>query len=319
MALLLTVEALEAGEISLDDTVTASKNAADMGEAQIFLSEGERMPLRDILKSVVIASANDATVALAEHLAGTETVFVARMNARARQLGMTNTNFTNCTGLPKDGAHVTTARDIAVKSRELIGHGIIKEYTTIWMDTVRGGTFGLSNTNRLIRFYDGATGLKTGYTDRSMYCLSATAERDGVEYIAVVLGDATSDGRFESAKTLLSYAFANYTIIPVTPDEALPPLKVDLGLVKIVQPVTEREENLLLSRGDAKNLTKTVELAERLLAPVAAGEEVGRLIIRSGETVLGEYRIVAGDDVARRGWGNVFGGFVKLLFTAAEE
>jgi D-alanyl-D-alanine carboxypeptidase (penicillin-binding protein 5/6) len=221
MTILLIVEAIETGKITLEDMVTTSAYAASMGGSQIYLEEGEQMSVRDMLKSVVVASANDCAVALAELISGSESVFVAKMNARAQELGMTNTTFTNCSGLLDDRTHMTTARDIGLMSRELIRHDIVKEFTKIWMDTVRNGEFGLSNTNKLIYYYKGATGLKTGFTSRSMYCLSATAERDGVEYIAVVLHCETSADRFESAKTLLSYAFANYALISVYPDSAL--------------------------------------------------------------------------------------------------
>ena len=229
MTVLLIAEALNGGSLKMDDMVTTSAFATSMGGSQIYLEEGEQMSVRDMLKSIIVSSANDAAVAMAEHISGTEQVFVSRMNERANELGMINTHFTNCSGLMDDSTHVTTARDIAIMSRELIKHDIIKQFTTIWTDTVRGGRFGLSNTNKLVRFFDGATGLKTGFTQRSMYCLSATAERGGVEYIAVVMHDATSAGRFESAKTLLSFAFANYTTIDAQPDEALPPVRVILG------------------------------------------------------------------------------------------
>jgi D-alanyl-D-alanine carboxypeptidase (penicillin-binding protein 5/6) len=319
MSILLIVEAIEAGEFSLDDVVTASANASGMGEAQIFLREGERMSVRDLLKSAVVSSANDATLALAEKCSGTESAFVTRMNERAKLLGMTNTYFTNCTGLPKDQSHLTTARDIAVMSRELMAHGMITQYTTIWMDTVRDGTFGLNNTNKLIRFYDGATGLKTGYTSRSMYCVSATATRDNVSYIALVLADETSDKRFESAKTLLNYAFANYTVIPVTPDEAIKPIKVDLGKTPYVQPIIEGGDSLLISKSDAKSITKELTLPARLPAPIKQGEKLGTLTIKSGDKTLGEYPITAANQVKRKTWADIFKAFLTQLFTNPEK
>ncbi len=314
MTILLIVEALEAGSITLDDMVTTSAYAASMGGSQIYLEEGEQMSVRDMLKSIVVSSANDCAVAMAEHLSGSEPVFVSKMNARAEQLGMTNTTFTNCTGLLDDRTHVTTARDVAMMSRELIGHDMIKEFTTIWMDTVRGGEFGLSNTNKLIYYYSGATGLKTGFTSRSMYCLAATAERDGVEYIAVVMHAATTVDRFESAKTLLSYGFANYKLISVYPDSALLPVRVELGKVPYVQPIIEGGGKLLTEKDNAGSVTKDVQLVEKTPAPVAAGDQLGLLVVKSGETVLGEYPIVAGDSVDRLTWGDVFGGFLRMLF-----
>lgn len=314
MTMLLVVEAIEAGVISLEDMVTTSAYAASMGGTQIFLEEGEQMSVSDMLKAVVVSSANDAAVALAEKLAGTESVFAMRMNERAAELGMENTNFTNCSGLRDDPTHVTSARDIAIMSRELIRHDLIKTFSTIWMDTVRNGEFGLSNTNKLIYYYEGATGLKTGFTSRSMYCLSATAERNGVEYIAVVLSCATSADRFESAKTLLSYGFANYTTVAVTPDSALPPIPVTLGKQAHVQPLIEGAESLLIPKSATQAITKTAELSHVLSAPVRAGDVVGTLTIKSGDETLGVYDIVAGDSIEKLGWGDIFLRFLKTAF-----
>jgi len=317
MTMLLIVEALEAGSITMADMVTTSAFAASMGGSQVYLEEGEQMSVRDMLKAIVVSSANDAAVAMAEHISGSEQVFVSRMNERAAELGMTNTMFTNSTGLKDDAMHVTTARDIAIMSRELIQHEMIKEFTTIWIDTLRDGEFGLSNTNKLIRFFEGATGLKTGFTQRSMYCLAATAERDGVEYIAVVMADETSAGRFESARTLLSFAFANYTTVDARPDEALPPVRVMLGRTPTVQPVVADggRGRLLVERRDAAAVTKSVELTPDVTAPVSAGSQLGRLTIMSGDNVLAQYDIVAGDDVERLGWGSIFLNFLSMFFT----
>lgn len=314
MTILLIVEAIEAGKIKLEDMVTTSAYAASMGGSQIFLEEGEQMSVKDMIKSIVVSSANDCAVAMAEYLCGSESVFVGRMNARAKELGMTNTNFTNCTGLLDDKTHVTTARDIAVMSRELIRHDMIKEFTKIWMDTVRNGAFGLSNTNKLIYYYPGATGLKTGFTSRSMYCLSATAQRDGVEYIAVVMHSETSADRFESAKTLLSYAFANYALISAYPDNALLPVRVELGKTPYVQPVLQGSDKLLMEKDIAPTVTKEVKVVDKIPAPIKAGDTLGSLVVKSGDNVLGEYPIVAADTVARLNWGDVFLGFVKMLF-----
>jgi D-alanyl-D-alanine carboxypeptidase (penicillin-binding protein 5/6) len=315
MTVLLIVEAIDAGKIALDDMVTTSAYAASMGGSQIFLEEGEKMSARDMLKSIIVASANDAAVAMAECISGSESVFVAKMNDRAKQLGMTNTVFTNCTGLLDDRTHVTTARDIALMSRELIKHDMIKEFTKIWMDTVRNGEFGLNNTNKLIYYYPGATGLKTGFTSRSMYCLSATALRDGVEYIAVVMHCETSADRFESAKTLLSYGFANYTLISAYPDNALLPVRVELGKVPYVQPVIQGSDKLLVDKETAPTVTKDVQVAEKVPAPVKAGDKLGALVVKSGGSVLGEYPIVAGDSVGKLTWGDILGGLLKMLFT----
>lgn len=314
MTILLTVEAIEAGKITLDDMLTTSAYAASMGGSQIFLEEGEKMSVRDLLKSVVVSSANDAAVVLAEAISGSESVFVGKMNERAARLGMTNTTFTNCTGLLDDRSHVTTARDVGMMSRELIKHDMIKQFTKIWMDTVRGGAFGLNNTNKLIYYYPGATGLKTGFTSRSRYCLAATAERDGVEYIAVVMHADTSADRFESAKTLLSFAFANYTLISAYPDKALLPVRVNLGKTPYVQPVIRGNDKLLVTKETAPTVTKEVQVAEKVPAPVKAGDELGTLVVKSGGEVLGEYPIVAGDSVGKLTWGDIFVMFLKMMF-----
>ncbi|MDR0861921.1 MAG: D-alanyl-D-alanine carboxypeptidase [Oscillospiraceae bacterium] len=315
MTLLLAIEAIESGALKLDDVITTSDRAASMGGSQIYLKAGEQMTVRDIMRAIAVNSANDAAVAMAEQLAGSEETFAAKMNARAAELGMTNTHFTNCSGLPDDGTHVTTARDIALMSRELMSHKSIREFTTIWTGTLRGGTFNLANTNKLIRYYNGATGLKTGFTNKAGYCLSATAERDGVEYIAVVLGAATSPDRFEAASSLLSYGFANYTVVSAAPDEVIAPLKVDLGRVRVVQPVVRGAEWLLVARADAKTLTKTVELLPGVLAPVSEGDKLGTLTLTAGDTVLGTYDVVAAESVERLSWSDIFLAFWKLLFT----
>ena len=223
MTILLTMEAIDSGQLSYDTVVTASAHACSMGGSQIWLKENEQMTVSDMLKAVCVVSANDCAVALAEQIAGSEDAFVERMNQRAKELGMNDTTFKNATGLPAQG-HVTSAYDIALMSRELIlHHPDIRQYTTIWMDSLRNGASELVNTNKLIRFFDGATGLKTGSTDSALYCLSGTAERDGMELIAVIMKDATSAQRFEDAKTLLSYGFSTYSLEHVTPQEALPP------------------------------------------------------------------------------------------------
>ena len=310
MTILLIVEALERGEIGLEDTVRTSTYASSMGGSQIFLKEGEEMSLRDMLKSIVVASANDAAVAAAERLCGSEEAFVARMNERAGELGMTNTVFRNCTGLLDDPEHVTTARDVAAMSRELIRHDLVKEFTSIWTDTVRDGEFGLTNTNKLIRYYDGATGLKTGFTQRSRYCLSATAERDGVEYIAVVMGEETSAERFQSAKTLLSYAFANYTLTSAAPQEPIPPLPVRLGRTPYVQPVAEGAGRLLVTKAQAGDITRELTLPEELTAPVEPGQRIGTLTVKSGGETLGTFPVVSPDGAERLGWSELF---LKIL------
>ena len=298
MTLLLVMEAIDSGALSYDDVVTGSAHAAGMGGSQIWLKENEQMTVRDLLKAVCIVSGNDAAVALAEHLAGSEDAFVERMNARAQELGMNDTHFVNCTGLPAE-RHLTSAYDIALMSRELIlHHPDIRQFTTVWMDSLRGGESMLVNTNKLIRFYDGATGLKTGSTGSAGYCLSATAEKNGMELIAVVLKGKTSDERFSDAKSLLNYGFSTWSLVTVTPNEVLPPVPVMLGVRGTVQPVLTSENTLLVEKTLANGLTKEVALAESVAAPVYAGDTLGQLTVRdaAGNTVA-ELPILAGEDV----------------------
>ena len=298
MTLLLVMEAIDSGALSYDDVVTGSAHAAGMGGSQIWLKENEQMTVRDLLKAVCIVSGNDAAVALAEHLAGSEDAFVERMNARAQELGMNDTHFANCTGLPAE-RHLTSACDIALMSRELIlHHPDIRQFTTVWMDSLRGGESMLVNTNKLIRFYDGATGLKTGSTGSAGYCLSATAEKNGMELIAVVLKGKTSDERFSDAKSLLNYGFSTWSLVTVTPDAVLPPVPVMLGVRGTVQPVLTSENTLLVEKTLANGLTKEVALAESVAAPVYAGDTLGQLTVRdaAGNTVA-ELPILAGEDV----------------------
>lgn len=298
MTLLLVMEAIDSGALSYDDVVTGSAHAAGMGGSQIWLKENEQMTVRDLLKAVCIVSGNDAAVALAEHLTGSEDAFVERMNARAQELGMNDTHFVNCTGLPAAG-HLTSACDIALMSRELIlHHPDIRQFTTVWMDSLRGGESMLVNTNKLIRFYDGATGLKTGSTGSAGYCLSATAEKNGMELIAVVLKGKTSDERFSDAKSLLNYGFSTWSLVTVTPDEVLPPVPVMLSVRGTVQPVLTSENTLLVEKTLANGLTKEVALAESVAAPVYAGDTLGQLTVRdaAGNTVA-ELPILAGEDV----------------------
>ena len=300
MTLLLVLEALDEGRIGWDDTVTASEAAAAKGGSQIYLEPGEGLPLREMLKSVAVASANDCACALAEHVAGSEAAFVDRMNRRAAELGMADTHFVNCTGLddgPDADTHRTSAHDIALMSRALLAHDEIRDYTTIWMDSVRDGRFGLANTNKLIRFYPGATGLKTGYTSRAGYCLSASAERGGVEYIAVVLDCASSADRFSDAKVLLDYGFANYAL--VTPEAETATVPVRLGMAPEAEAVLQDAGPLLLPKGDAARAEQEVELTESVEAPVEAGQRLGTLRIRSGEAVVAELPLVAAAPVPR--------------------
>lgn len=313
MTLLLAMEAIDSGQMSYDDMITASAHACSMGGSQIWLKENERMSVSDMLKAVCVVSANDCAVALAETVAGSEDAFVERMNQRAAALGMKDTVFKNATGLPAAG-HVTSAYDIALMSRELIlNHPDIRQYTTIWMDTLRNGESQLVNTNRLVRFYEGATGLKTGSTDSALYCLSATAERDGMELIAVVMKGATSAQRFEDAQSLLSYGFASYALRKIVPDRALPPIPVDLGARATVQPVPGEGGTLLLEKAKAGELVQSVTLEERVTAPVALGDRLGTLTVASGDEIVAEIPLLAGEEVPRVTYGQMLG---RLLRTA---
>ena len=303
MTVLLTMEAIDSGRIALDDMVTVSAYAAGMGGSQVFLAEGEQMSVDDLLKAVCVSSGNDAAVALAEHVAGVTELFVEQMNNRARELGMKDTHFVNCTGLTAEG-HVTSAHDIALMSRELLlHHPEVRNYTTIWMDTLRNGTFGLSNTNKLIRFYEGATGLKTGFTQEAGYCISATAERDGMELIAVIMKGTTSDSRNADAKMLLNYGFSTYTLTDIQPEEPLPVLPVTLGTADTVAlTLPEEGRTLLLEKSRSGGLTQTVELPETVAAPIQTGQQVGTLTVRQDDTALLTVPIVAAETVEKLSW-----------------
>lgn len=302
MTLLLVMEALDSGRIGWDDMVTASEAAAAKGGSQVYLEVGEQMSMDEMLKSVVVSSANDCATALAEHVAGSEAAFVEKMNVRAAELGMENTHFVNCTGLD-DGEnaseHLTTARDIAIMSRELLTHEEIKKYTTIWMDTVRNGQFGLSNTNKLVRFYEGTTGLKTGYTSTAGHCLSASAERDGMELIAVVLHCESSTDRFRSAKALLDYGFANYALADTQPEEPLQPVRVILGEESTLTPVLQQTAPILIEKGELAGVTRTVTLCQEVEAPVEAGQQLGTLTLSTSTRTLAEIPIIAPQSVEK--------------------
>ena len=309
MTMLLIMEAVDTGKISLEDTVTASETAAAKGGSQIYLKAGETMSVSDMLKAIAVSSANDCACAMAEHLAGSEDAFVGQMNARAKELGMNDTTFVNCTGLD-DGKeaqnHRTSAHDIALMSRQLLKyHPLIKKYTTIWMDTVRGGTFGLSNTNKLVRFYPGATGLKTGFTSGAGYCLSATAQREGMELIAVVMGAETSQSRNAACKQLLDYGFANFAVVqPELTD--VPAVPVRLGKVSSIDLRMGEAEGLLIDKAQKSGITTEMALEETVTAPVSQGQRLGTLTVKAGQQVLREIPLVAEDSVERLTWGDLF-------------
>ena len=298
MTLLLVMEAVDAGKIKMTDPVTVSEYAASMGGSQVFLSPGETLSVEDMIKCAVISSANDAAVALAELVSGSEEAFVSEMNRRAAELGMQNAHFENVTGLDDTTTdHRCSARDIALMSRALISHKEILKYSSTWMDSIRGGEFTLTNTNRLIRFYRGAQGLKTGSTAKAKFCLSAVAERDGMTLIAVVMGSPSRDVRNEETKRLLDYGFANYAVFSSEATE-LDPVKVPGGTSDYCR-VGYDGISCVVSRGEKNRIEREIELPESLSAPIVAGEVLGRAVFRSGETVVGEVPIKALEPVGK--------------------
>ena len=312
MTLLLTFEALEAGELSLDQELTASAHAASMGGSDIWLEEGERMTVDDLLKATVIMSANDAAVVLAEAVSGSEEAFVARMNERAGELSMEDTVFKNCNGLDEEG-HLTSAYDVAVMSRALLTHEKIRDYTLTWMDSVRNGETQLVNTNKLIRSYQGITGLKTGTTGQAGSCISATAQREGMELIAVVLGAESTDLRFQDAKALLDYGFAGWkTVTPETP--FLQPAAVEGGMAQTVEVTAGEMPSLLLQAGEEAQVETVVQL-EPVKAPVEQGQELGRILCQvAGETVA-QVPVTAKEGVEAVTFGAAFLALGRALFT----
>lgn len=316
MSLLLIMEAIDSGKITLNDTVSASEHAVSMGGSQIWLEVGETMTVDELLKAIAIGSANDATVALGEHIAGSEESFVNMMNERAAQLGMENTHFVNCTGLDAEN-HYTSAYDVAVMSRELIGHDLIKQYSSVWMDSLREGTTQLVNTNKLVRFYEGATGLKTGTTDEAGYCLSATAERDGMELIAVVLGSDSGNNRFNSARKLLDHGFANY--VKVSPEvgvSEIPPVKVTGGVETSVVFNEISLEPVLITKGKEKSVTAKIDVPQSIEAPISAGQQIGTISVMQDDTVLSQTPITAAKAVEKMTFSNALWILIQKLFGA---
>ena len=316
MTMLLIMEAIDGGRIGWEDTVTASDTAAAKGGSQIYLKVGETMTVRDMVKSIAVSSANDCACAMAEHLAGSEVAFVDMMNEKAKELGMNDTKFVNCTGLDDDAAaaeHKTSAYDIALMSRELLGkHPAIKEFTTIWMDTVRGGTFGLSNTNKLVRFYSGATGLKTGFTAAAGYCLSASAMREDMELIAVVMGSETSQHRFAACKSLLDFGFAGFAVVlPRLEETAAVPVK--LGTAPAVTAFLSEPAPMLVEKGQKKLITTRLQLEAEVTAPVSRGQRLGTLEVVAGEQILAQLPLVAEEAVEKVTWWQMYRSLLKKL------
>jgi D-alanyl-D-alanine carboxypeptidase (penicillin-binding protein 5/6) len=309
MTMLLIMEAIDSGKIGWDDTVTASETAAAKGGSQVYLKAGEMMSVTDMLKSIAVSSANDCACAMAEHIAGSESAFVELMNKRAKELGMEDTHFVNCTGLdddPNAREHVTSAYDIALMSRQLlVHHPDIKKFTTIWMDTIRDGSFGLANTNKLVRFYQGCTGLKTGFTSGAGYCLSASACREGLELIAVVMGAESSQDRFNACKQMLDYGFANFALVEpaLSGDHRV---KVTLGTADTVEAVPVQLPQFLIDKAQRGDVKTEITLEEEVAAPVSQGQKLGTLTIKAGDQVLAQVNMVAKEAVPRLTWWQIF-------------
>ena len=313
MTMLITMEEIEKGNLNYDDIVTASERAKSMGGSTIFLDAGEKMTVRDLLKGVAVASANDACVALAEHIEGSEEAFVERMNKRAAELGMKNTKFLNTNGLDKEG-HVSSAYDIALMSKELLRHRDIFNFTTIWTDSLRDGKFLLANTNKLVRFYDGATGLKTGSTSLAGCCISATAERDGLSLIAVIMHAPDSKSRFADARTLLDYGFSSYSVWRYDDTESvIGTVKVRKGMEKTAQAVPEKSVSALLKKGEAGNVEMKAQLFGEVASPVKKGDKLGTLMFYLNGEKIGECALTAKEDVERITLGRVYLNFLKQL------
>lgn len=316
MTLLLVFEALNNGVIKLSDMVSTSEHAASMGGSQIYLEPGEQMSVDELIKSVVVSSANDAAASLAEYVSGSESAFVAAMNKRAKELGMNNTNFENTNGLDDTSEnHVTSARDIAIMSRELMKHEKIFDYTTIWMDTVRNGTFGLSNTNRLLRTYKGCTGLKTGSTAKAKFCISATAKRDGLSLIAVIMGSPTRDDRNALAAKLLDFGFANYAIYSDT-DGAVDNIKVTGGIKNDIA-LKHNDFSSLIEKSALSKIEAVTDIPESVPAPIKTGDKIGTITYKNGETVIGTTDIVAAEDVDKISFFTLLPRILKRLVCAS--
>lgn len=310
MSLLLIMEAIESGKFKLTTEITASEHACSMGGSQIWLEPGEKMTVDELLKAIVIASANDATVAVGEAIAGSEQAFVDMMNKRAAELGMENTHFVNCTGLDAEG-HLTTAYDVALMSCELIKHELITKYSTVWMDTLRDGESQLVNTNKLVRFYDGCIGLKTGTTGGAGHCLSAAARRDGMTLIAVVMKGADSNARFAGARAMLDFGFANYSFKVIDSELDRNTLVKLRGGVKQSVRVKAGDALCVLSLKGTPKITRQVFLNEKLKAPISEGDEVGKIVIASDGEEVGVIKITAAETVKKRSVFTVFGWLLK--------
>ena len=301
MTMLLIMEAVDNGTLTLDDIVTVSENAMSYGGSTMFLEAGEKLSVNDMLKGIAVASANDGCVAMAEHLAGSESAFVDMMNKKAQELGMKNTHFVNTNGLDADN-HYSSARDVAIMSRELLKHKTIFNYTSIWTDTLRGGKFQLANTNKLIHYYDGANGLKTGSTSKALCCLSASAKRDDMQLIAVILGAPTSAKRFDGARAMLDYGFANYSVnVQVAAGDNMGSVPVAKGETDRVETIASDGCSVLTKKGGEEDIEKEIVFNDNVTAPVKAGDKLGTVRVKRGGEVIDEIDLTAAADVNKKG------------------
>lgn len=305
MTLLLIMEAIEDGKLAMDEMIAVSENAMSMGGSTMFLEAGEELSVHEMLKGIAVASANDGCVAMAEYLCGSEEEFVAKMNERAKELGMENTQFMNTNGLDEEG-HYSSARDVAIMSRELLKHEKIFEYTSIWTGRMHNDEFELANTNKLIRFYNGANGLKTGSTSLAGCCLSATAKRNDMQLIAVTLGSENSKDRFDSARTLLDYGFANYALKKPWESTEVPTIEVQKGLEDFTVPVLEDESGILCEKGTSGDMTVEWNLPEMIAAPIHKGQKIGEMNIMVDGNILATKNLVSNSDIAKKGFLDIF-------------
>lgn len=313
MTMLLIMEEIDNGNLALDDMITVSENAMSYGGSTMFLETGEQLTVNDMLKGIAVASANDGCVAMAEHIAGSEDAFVDMMNAKAAELGMENTHFMNTNGLDEEG-HYSSARDVAIMSRELIKHEKIFDYTTIWTDELRDGKFQLANTNKLIRYYDGANGLKTGSTSQALCCLSASAKRDDMQLIGVILGAPTSAERFDSAKTLLDYGFSHYSVKQlISEGDSLGAAEVKKGVADSVDVVSGGECQVLFEKGKDGEIEQEIYIEDNLTAPVEQGQEIGSISFSIDGELIGEVPLLAGSAVEKKSIGSIILDFLKTI------
>ncbi len=315
MSMLLIAEAIESGKISFSDEVTAGKDSVSKGGSQIWLKEGERMTVDELFKALAVYSANDACAALAEYVAGSEESFVVMMNERARELGMKNTNFENCTGLDDTAEkHLTTAYDIALMAKELMSHDFVRKYTTIWMDSLRNGETELVNTNKLVRFYSGCTGLKTGTTEKAGCCVCATAERDGTSLIAVVLGSENSNDRFNGAKAMLDYGFANWeTVTPEIDPGLITDVTISMGCERSITPQIPVVTGVLVPKGRRRDIIQDIRLAASVEAPIESNQVLGEILVSLDGKTIGAYKLTSPHYVEKLTFGEVYRRMIAIF------